>query len=95
MRRHLLLFLAILAGGCGHPATMAECESILETITRLELKETLGTKSQDVVLREIRETKQALKDNTLKDCVGKRITDSALECVRQASTAQAAEDCFN
>ncbi len=30
----------------------------------------------------------------LKDCVGRRITDGALECVRQANTIEQFDDCF-
>ena len=95
MRRLLLPFLALLVSSCGHPATVKECEAILETMARLELQETLGAKSKDLVAREISDAKRALKENTLNDCVGKRITDSALACVQNAASAQDAEDCFN
>ena len=89
-------FLACLASGCGHPATVAECEEIIEQVARLELRATLGAANEKAILAEIDATKRDLKDSTMKDCVGKRITNKALECVRNASTAdQAAEDCFD
>jgi len=96
MRRHLLPFLACLAGGCGHPATVEECEEILERVARLELRESLGSENERAIAQEIAATKRTLKDSTLKDCVGKRITDRALQCVRHAESAkQAVEDCFD
>jgi len=96
MRRHLLPFLACLAGGCGHPATVEECEEIIEQVARLELRATLGATNEKAILAEIDATKRELKDSTMKDCVGKRITNKALECVRNAATAdEAAEDCFD
>ena len=96
MRRHLLPFLACLATGCGHPATVEECEAIIEQVARLELRATLGAANEKAILAEIDATKRDLKDSTMKDCVGKRITNKALECVRNASTAdEAAEDCFD
>lgn len=96
MRRLLLTFFALLLGGCGHPATVQECEEIVERVARLELEETLGKSNERAIAREIQATKQALQESTLKDCVGKRITDDALECIRQAESAQqAVEDCFD
>lgn len=96
MRRHLLPFLACLASGCGHPATVEECEEIIEQVARLELRATLGASNEKAILAEIDATKRELKDSTMKDCVGKRITNKALECVRNAATAdEAAEGCFD
>ena len=96
MRRLLLPFLACLTAGCGHPATVEECEEIIEQVARLELKATLGAANEKAIASEIDATKRALKDSTMKDCVGKRITNKALECVRNAATAdEAAEDCFD
>lgn len=89
-------FLACLNTGCGHPATVQECEEIVGRVARLELQETLGSANAQAITKEIEATKRALKENTLKDCVGKRITDSALNCVREATTAkEAVEDCFD
>ena len=89
-------FFTCLASGCGHPATVQECEEIVEQVARLELRETLGANNEKAIAAEIKDTKKALKDDTLKDCVGKRITTTALECVRNAKSAEeAAEDCFD
>lgn len=96
MRRHLLPFLACLATGCGHPATVQECEEIIAHVARLEMKANLGASNEKAILAEIDATKRELRDSTMKDCVGKRITNKALECVRKATTAdEAAEDCFD
>jgi len=91
-----LPFLACLSAGCGHPATVEECEEIVEHVARLELQETLGTKNESTIKREIADAKRALKESTLKDCVGKRITKNALQCVRAATNAKTAvEDCVD
>ena len=67
----------------------------MERVARLELEENLGARHPDAVEREIASTKRDLKDSTLKDCVGKRITGSALECVRSAkSSKQIVDECF-
>ena len=81
--------------GCGHPATNQECQEIVERIATLELQ-TAGTFSdQKAVGAQVDETKKALASNTLKDCVGKRITERAMQCVRSAkSSQQIVDDCF-
>lgn len=81
--------------GCGRPATEAECEQILERTARLELQERLGGADAKLVEAEVQATKEALRESMMNNCVGKRITDGALACVRAASTAkELTEDCF-
>jgi len=95
--RHLTPFLPfLLLSGCGHPATLEECNEIVERVARLELQENLGKTHPGAVEREVKSTQSDLKDSTMKDCVGKRITSSAMECVRVAkSSKEIVEECFN
>jgi hypothetical protein len=80
---------------CGHPASDAECQQIVERIATLELEKSEGTKDAKSVGAQVDETKKALAPNTLKDCVGKRITERAMQCVRSAkSSQQIVDDCF-
>jgi hypothetical protein len=91
----LWVLLAVLATGCGHPASVAECEEIVERIARLEL-EKKNSNNPSAVDEEIESTKKSLRDTTMKDCVGKRITASAMKCVRRAKTSkEIVEDCFD
>lgn len=85
------LFLA-LAGplglsGCGRPATEVECNEIVGRIAELELGEAKSADPADVQ-KQVAETKQAFRDKTRAQCVGKRVTDYALRCVRNAKTAE-------
>jgi hypothetical protein len=91
----LPLFLALL--GCGHPASVQECEAIVERITQLELgKHAPGSADRKLVEQEIADAKKSLHDQTMKDCVGRRITNRALTCVREAQSSQKIiDDCFN
>ncbi len=93
----LLLFIPLLTlvPGCGHPASDKECQEIVERIATLELEKTGAPPDAAAVGAQIDETKKALASNTLKDCVGKRITERAMQCVRSAKTsAQIVDDCF-
>ena len=81
--------------GCGHPATVEECETIVERIAQLELQKRHPDKPE-LIQAEIAEAKAAVRESTAKDCVGRRITDSAMQCVRSAqSSEQIVEDCFD
>jgi hypothetical protein len=93
----MLFPLAILAGaGCGHPATVQECEVIVERITELEVQRRTPTTDPKLVEQEVAESKKSLRDATMKECVGRRITDRAMRCVREAKTSkQIIDDCFD
>ncbi len=77
---------------CGRPATEKECDEIVVRIAELELK--ARGRSADSA-DEIKETREALRKTTLRDCVGRRISDEAMACVRSATTAdQIVSECF-
>jgi len=81
--------------GCGHPASDKECQEIVERIATLELSKSGGGTDAKSVGAQVDETKKALATNTLKDCVGKRITQRAMQCVHNAKTSQEiVDDCF-
>jgi hypothetical protein len=87
----VLLSLALLSG-CGRPATEKDCDEIVTRITQLELK-ARGSAGSDA--DEVRQTKEAMRKTALHDCVGRRISDKAMACVRQASSAQKlVKECF-
>jgi small lipoprotein (TIGR04454 family) len=80
---------------CGHPATEAECEEIVERVARLEL-EKKAPGDQQAIDAEIEATKQSVRENMLKQCVGRRITAKAMQCVRSAKTSkEVVEECFD
>ena len=93
----VLVCVSCVAGavGCGHPATDKECQEIVERIATLELEKATGSNDPKSVGAQVDETKKALAPNTMKDCVGKRITERAMQCVRGAkSSQQIVDDCF-
>ena len=97
MRTRLSAVLGIavsaVAVGCGHPATERECEEIVERITVLELGRVDA--GQSVVHDEVKNAKESFKKEIRKKCVGKRITNAAMECVRKATASRQIEDeCF-
>lgn len=88
-----LVSLVTLAG-CGRPATEQECEEIVDRIARLAAT-SQGSERAEVVEQLVQEAKEkARKDKTMELCVGNRVTESAMTCVRQATTAENVKKCF-
>jgi hypothetical protein len=81
--------------GCGHPASEAECEVIVDRIVELELKAQKVTDPGEIAKRRSESLGLAGdrgRAEVLKGCVGKRITDRALVCVREADNASEITD---
>ena len=87
-----LMMLVIPSWGCGHEATREECEVILAKNAEFELR-AQGISNGDEIQRRVSETKAA-RPELLDACVGKRITDEAMQCVRDAADADAFEACL-
>ena len=91
--RVLTTISALAASGCGHPATERECEEIVERIALLELRAVDA--GPEFVAEEVKNAKESFRRDMQKKCVGRRITDSAMRCVRNATNARQIEDeCF-
>lgn len=95
MRPVGIFLLLLVPLSCGRPVTEAECEEIVGRIAELELEST-QTVSGAELQAEVEATKRAFKDEAMRDCVGKRVTEDALACVRSATTAsQIVQECFD
>jgi small lipoprotein (TIGR04454 family) len=90
-----ILSVFLLLPGCGRPATLQECEEIANRVATLEYETT--SKSQAPPQPEqINTIRARVHDAMMKGCVGKRITQRSLQCVRTAKTADAIKkDCFD
>jgi hypothetical protein len=89
------LLLGVLALGCGHPASVKECEEIADRVTELELSSSPVGRDPDTAKEQLERTRSWVKESQLKSCVGRRITDTAMKCVRAAKKAQDITDrCF-
>lgn len=83
-----------LLSGCGEPATEAQCTEILRRAAELELRGRLEG-SEQLIEEEVASIEKRLREPMMKKCVGKRITESAMQCIRQArSSEELFDDCF-
>jgi hypothetical protein len=84
----VLAFVSVLCSlGCGRPATEDECRVILRRSAELQLKDQF-TASKEVVQTELDAIEASMKDAMMQKCVGKRITDGALACVKRAQSSK-------
>jgi hypothetical protein len=84
--RAALVSFGFLFLGCGRPATEAECREILRKSAELELVSRLDN-DRTLVEKELKEIEETMRGPMMERCVGKRISEGALTCVRAAKTA--------
>lgn len=87
MSRALPIWMGLVLIACGRPATQSDCDFIVGRIAELELRADKGADPQDVA-KQVAETKQEFQAKAKRECVGKRVTEKALRCVRNAKTAE-------
>ncbi len=94
MRPKLLVVLVLVLGtfGCGRHATQADCEIILDRMVIVKLKQKNITDSASVKTMQVELRKDAEAD--FPGCVGRRISDGAMECIKKADTQEAIVKCL-
>jgi hypothetical protein len=88
------LVVLLVVSGCGHPATRAECDELFDRTAQIEL-DAQHIKDPALVAKRLVEARAQSGDAFAKDCVTKRITKGALECVRKASTSEQFDKCLD
>ena len=88
------LLFAALCSGCGHPATREECDAIFEKSAEVELRAQNVSDPAQIADR-IKEAREARGNELMAKCLGKRITDSAVACVRAATTSEQIDRCLD
>jgi hypothetical protein len=84
--------LALVAAGCGHKASDADCQFILDRNVEVQMK-AMHIADPVAVDKRKQEIHTELKGQ-LAGCVGKRITDAMLACVARAQTAEDIDGCM-
>lgn len=80
--------------GCGRPATKTDCDEILDKSAVIELKAQNVTDPAEVKKR-TEAVRAAQGDQLLAKCVGRRVTEKAMMCVRNATTADQVDRCLD
>jgi hypothetical protein len=86
--------LGLMALGCGHPASREECQEIFDHSAEIELR-SQNVSDPKVVTERIAAVRAARGEELIQQCLGKRITSSALACVRGSKTATEVDHCLD
>lgn len=91
--RLLSLSPLLLLLGCGHPATRAECEEIFNRSAEFELN-LQNVRDAKLVAERTAAVKSQRGEELISQCVGRRVTDKAMACIRQAKNAEELDLCL-
>jgi hypothetical protein len=84
--------LALASGpGCGRRATDADCQLIVDRSVELQMKDMKDTDPASIEKTQA-QLRSELADQ-IRDCVGRRVTDSMMSCVQKAQTSAELEAC--
>jgi hypothetical protein len=78
--------------GCGRNATEADCDLVVDRNVELAMKKLSITDPVQIDKRK-QEVRAELKPQ-LQGCIGKRVTDGMMKCVKNAETPEAIDDCM-
>jgi hypothetical protein len=92
MRPFILIAALLAMTGCGRHATQADCEVILDRMVVVKLKQKNITDPASIQKMQGELRKDSESD--FPSCVGRRITDSAMECIKKAETQEAIVKCL-
>jgi hypothetical protein len=96
MRRAYVLVLALIGCvlcGCGHKASEADCQLIVDRMIEVQLDaHNLTDPDERKRQKDIMTNRTTGMD--MKDCVGRRVTDGMLECVKKAQTQDEIQTCL-
>jgi hypothetical protein len=85
------LALVCLVPACGRKATAADCQLILDRSVELQMREMEKGDAEAIAKRQ--KIMREELEGEMKDCVGRRITDTMMACVRAATTSAELEKC--
>jgi hypothetical protein len=91
-----ILVSCALAASCsfGHPASREECEELFTRNAEIELR-SQNIQDKAVIEKRTADARAAKGAEFQAQCMGKRITDAALGCVRKARTAIEFDKCLD
>jgi hypothetical protein len=83
---------AAAGAGCGHRASQADCQLIVDKAVELQLKEMDLHDAPSIEKRE--QEVRAELGGEIKSCEGRHVTERTLSCVRAATTTQGLDGCL-
>lgn len=97
LAKHGGILVAVVAAvallGCGRKATEADCMVIVDQMVVVKMKQKNNTDPAAVTKLQT-ELREEAKGEIMDGCVGKRISDGALDCIKKAETQEEIIKCM-
>jgi hypothetical protein len=87
-----MTFRGAAGAGCGHRATQADCQLIVDKAVELQMKD-MDLRDATAIEKREEQVRAELGDE-IKSCEGRHVTDRTLACVRTATTPQGLDACL-
>jgi hypothetical protein len=88
------LLSAALGVGCFREATLSDCQLVVDRTVELKLRE-LKTTQPDVVKKKQAEFRKELEEAMKSECLGRRISEAMMTCVRNADRLATLQKCLD
>jgi hypothetical protein len=92
MRASIAAAALLLLAACGRKATEADCQLIIDQNVSVQMK-AMNINDPAAIAKKQEDLRTELKGET-KDCVGRRVTDTMMSCVKGAQTADEITACL-
>jgi small lipoprotein (TIGR04454 family) len=83
--------LSVLAG-CGRKATEADCQLIVDRNVELQMK-AMNITDTAAIAKKQEELRKEMKEELHGECLGRRVTDAMMACVRGAKSTDEINQC--
>lgn len=78
--------------GCGRKASEADCQLIIDRNVELQMK-AMNIVDPALITKKQEELRAEMKDDSRGDCIGRRVTDAMMDCVRKAKSTDEINQC--
>jgi predicted small lipoprotein YifL len=87
-----VLSVVVVLAGCGRKATEADCAAIVDRNVEVQMKK-MNINDPATITKKQEEIRGQFSES-LKGCVGRRITDNMMQCVKTADSVDGIDQCM-
>ncbi len=86
--------LSVICVGCYREATLSDCQLIVDRTAELKMRDQAKVADPELVKKKQIEFRKELEEAMKTECVGRRISESTMTCVRNADKLATLNSCL-
>ena len=86
--------LSAICAGCFREATVADCQLIVDRTAALKMREQSKATDPEAVKKKQAEFRKELEETMKAECIGRRISEATMNCVRNADQLATLQKCL-